>query len=380
MFNQTFGEVTIKVESMPKRGECLHISKADGQYILADCFGMNPTLVPDGTNAYLFGNKLIVVTRWADMSEDEIDTVENDEIIFAIHPYKCVQFSINLGGNWGDVMTNLHNFSKYHNDANRPVDEIIFIFADTHDSDYVSSRLVKLPKPVQKLLQKSNQNSLKTFSLDDKLESIKYMAMADPNKDEFDIMYDLCFEATKDMAREAQKCEPADVPGGVYITIDEYNDVVDLYRNEEEEEIEEEAEPEISKEVKQYMFLAEKGSAVGQHALAYSYERGEGIEQNIEKAIYWCTKAAEQGNDRSQFNLGLYNYKGFGMDQDLEEAARYFTLSAKQGNMHAQYFLGMMLKNGEGIKKDKIKAFYYLSKAAKGGHPEAKEALKNLGK
>lgn len=380
MFNQTFGDVTIKTETMPKRGECLHISKSDGQYILADCFGMNPMLVPDGTNAYLFGNKLIMVTRWANMSEDEIDTVENDEIIVAIHPYQCVQFSINLGGNWGDVMTTLHNFSKHHNDVDRPVDEIIFIFTDTHDSDYVSSRVVKLPKQIQKILQKSNQNSLKVFSLDDKLETIKYMAKCDPNKDEFDIIYDLCFDATKDMAREAQKYEPDDVPGAIYITIDGYDDIVEIYRNEDDEEYEEQSEPEISKEVKQYMFLAEKGSAIGQHALAYSYERGEGIEQDLEKAIYWYEKAAEQGNDKALYNLGIYNYKGYCMDRDPVKAAEYFKLSAKQGNVHAQYFLGMMLKNGDGIKKDLVKAFYYLSQAAKSGHPEAKEALKILKK
>ena len=129
MFNETYGNVTIKIEGMPKRGACLHISKPDGAYILADFCGMDPTLVADGTNAYFFGNKLILVTRWSDMTDEEKYTVEHSELILAIHPYKCVQFSIKIGDNWGDVMTTLHNFSKCHNDAEAPVDEIIFVLS-----------------------------------------------------------------------------------------------------------------------------------------------------------------------------------------------------------------------------------------------------------
>ena len=41
-----------------------------------DFCGMNPALVPDGSNAYLFGNSLIIVTRWSDMTDEEKEAVE----------------------------------------------------------------------------------------------------------------------------------------------------------------------------------------------------------------------------------------------------------------------------------------------------------------
>ena len=69
-FRKEFGNLTLEVADMPKRGTCLKATCGD-TYILMDICGMNPMLVPDGTNAYFFANKLIFVTRWSDMSDAE---------------------------------------------------------------------------------------------------------------------------------------------------------------------------------------------------------------------------------------------------------------------------------------------------------------------
>lgn len=233
MFKQTFGEVTIKIENVAKRGECLHISKADGTYILADFCG-GAINVPDGTNAYLFGNKLIMVNRWANMTDAEKDTVENDELAIAIHPYKCVQFSIKIGRNWGDVTTTLHHVNNRFNDVNMPVDELIFIFADTQDSDYMTARSVKLPKNLQNLLRKSNENSLSVVNVTDSMMDLfRAWGSSDPQKDAFDYLYDYCHGKTEAYIGAARVHEPDDVPGGIYVYIDSDNEICDLFQNEE---------------------------------------------------------------------------------------------------------------------------------------------------
>ncbi len=372
MFNKIFGDVTIKTEVMPKRGLCLHISKADGTYILADFCGMNPMLVPDGTNAYLFGNKLIFVTRWSDMSEAEIDSVENDEIQVVIHPYQFVQFSIKIGENWGDVMTTLHNFCTIHNDLEKPVDEMIFIFADTHDSDYLSARSVKLPISLQNFLKKANENSLKKLTLDDDFVNICRMVEDDPVKDEFDLLYDICYEKTKETSRMAKEYEPDNVPDGIYVTINEDNEITDIHQHEYVEA------EKVSEEAEMFLSLAKMGISEAQYNLGVCYEQGDGVEQDFEKAVYWYKAAAEQGYDKAQSNLGLCYYNGYGVEVDFAEAARLFTLSAEQGNMYAQFSLAVLYMRGEGVDQNPIRAIELLKKAASQGHPQAKAFLSDI--
>ena len=40
---------------------------------------------------------------------------------------------------------------------------------------------------------------------------------------------------------------------------------------------------------------AEQGDAEAQYNLAIMYDKGDGTEQDKQKAVYWYTKAAEQG-------------------------------------------------------------------------------------
>jgi len=44
---------------------------------------------------------------------------------------------------------------------------------------------------------------------------------------------------------------------------------------------------------------AENGNIKAQFNLALLYENGEGIEQNLEKALYWYQKAAENGDAKA---------------------------------------------------------------------------------
>ena len=368
MFDQIFGQVRIQTVAAPKRGLCLQASCGEAK-ILMDFCGMNPTLVPDGTNAYFFGNKLIVVTRWSDMTDDEKETVETAKMILAVHPYKCAQLSLKVGANWGDAMVTLPHCYDSLNDESKPVDEIIFIFADTHDSDYLISREVALPSSVQNFFQRCNINSHEILALDDKLGNIEMMASTDKYKDFYDYLYDMCWEKTRDFFREARSKDLDNIPGGIYIEIDSANKVTNAYQNEFEKQ------STMSNEVKMYLELAKKGIFEAQYNLGVCYEQGDGIAQDFEQALYWYAKAAEQGYAKAQYNLGILYYNGCGTEADHVKAAKLFELSAEQGDMYAQYNMGVCCYTGDGVETDISKGIEWFMKAAEQGHPEAKKIL-----
>ena len=121
----------------------------------------------------------------------------------------------------------------------------------------------------------------------------------------------------------------------------------------------------------------EQGDADAQFNLGLCYYIGEGVDKDLEKAVYWYSKAAEQGRASAQFNLGICYENGEGVDKDLEKAVYWYTKAAEQGDADAQGNLGLCYENGEGVTKDHEKAMYWCSKAALKGNATAQS---NLGK
>ena len=58
------------------------------------------------------------------------------------------------------------------------------------------------------------------------------------------------------------------------------------------------------------------------------------MEQNYEQAVYWYAKSAAQGYSRAQYNLGICYEKGQGVEQDLNLAVSFY-IAAGQGNTNA---------------------------------------------
>lgn len=87
---------------------------------------------------------------------------------------------------------------------------------------------------------------------------------------------------------------------------------------------------------------------------------------------------AMAGDAKVQNGLGLIYATGQGVKQDLKKALYYFELSAKQGYDEAQYMLGYMYGDGKGVKQDYKKAKDYYEQAAAQGHKKAKKELKLL--
>ena len=58
-----------------------------------------------------------------------------------------------------------------------------------------------------------------------------------------------------------------------------------------------------------YKKAAEKDDKDAQNNLAVLYENGDGIDKDIDKAIYWYKKSAEQGFQDAQNKLKILSQK-----------------------------------------------------------------------
>jgi len=54
------------------------------------------------------------------------------------------------------------------------------------------------------------------------------------------------------------------------------------------------------------------------------YDKGDGIKQDKQKAVYWYTKAAKQGLSEAQYNLAVMYDKGDGVKQNRSLAHKYY--------------------------------------------------------
>lgn len=76
--------------------------------------------------------------------------------------------------------------------------------------------------------------------------------------------------------------------------------------------------------------LAITGDANAQYELGRRLERGEGVQQNDEQALYWFKQAAEKGHGVAQFNLGWMYANGYGGPRDNVQAYFWFSQAATQ--------------------------------------------------
>lgn len=115
--------------------------------------------------------------------------------------------------------------------------------------------------------------------------------------------------------------------------------------------------------------------------LAYLYEQGFGVNQDLDKALKGYKLSAEHGNVLAQNKMGeIYHHPPDGMKQNIDKAEKYYQLAAKQGNADSQYGLGVIYTyfrgNVSGHQKT-AEDFYAL--AAKQGRTEALTPGTHLG-
>ena len=110
--------------------------------------------------------------------------------------------------------------------------------------------------------------------------------------------------------------------------------------------------------------------------LAYCYERGEGVEQNEERALYWYRRSAEGGNGGAMYNLGRCYKMGHGVEQNWQEAVKWYEQGAQCGNLQSMHNLACCYEHGEGVEQNMTEAIRWYTAAAEGGNADA---MHNLG-
>ena len=155
--------------------------------------------------------------------------------------------------------------------------------------------------------------------------------------------------------------------------------------------------------VKWYKKAAEMGFKVAQFNLGLSYQKGLGVPKDINEAIKWYRKSAEQGyftvkgkgikqdfaqalkwyrlaaehgDDRSYADIGIFYAEGYGVKKDRNRAVQYYIMGAEKGDAYAQYLLGRAYEQGRGIQYSPERSLYWLKKAADNG---SFLAMKELG-
>ncbi|MGD2119866.1 MAG: SH3 domain-containing protein [Chromatiales bacterium] len=113
---------------------------------------------------------------------------------------------------------------------------------------------------------------------------------------------------------------------------------------------------------------------------ADDFEKGmQFLEQgDYAKAFCLWQPLARLGHADAQYNLGWLYANGNGLNVDVEAAVYWWQQAANNGYLDAQFSLGLAYTTGEGIKADLDEAFRWFFMAAKGGHEDAREIVKRL--
>ncbi len=142
---------------------------------------------------------------------------------------------------------------------------------------------------------------------------------------------------------------------------------------------------------------AERGNAEAQVWLAGAYYYANGVERDYSKAFEWYKKAAEQEEYLIQHyilakTLAEMYEKGEGVEKNIDEAHKWYLKvfeyckkKAEQGDYNAQYHLAEMYEKGKGVEKNINEAIKWYQKVVEVGErssykDEALEAIKRLTK
>jgi TPR repeat protein len=109
---------------------------------------------------------------------------------------------------------------------------------------------------------------------------------------------------------------------------------------------------------------AADGDPEAMNNLGILYNKGLGVERDIEAAARLYLQAANLGFPNAQFNLANLHYNGDGLKRDYAEAARWYLAAAQGGHALAQLYLAEMYETGQGIARDEAEALRWYKASA----------------
>ena len=121
---------------------------------------------------------------------------------------------------------------------------------------------------------------------------------------------------------------------------------------------------------------AELGHSEAMSLLGGQYRHGNGVEQDIRKAMYWYKQSiVTDGNDNALLDLGLCYLQGEGVPVDYDHGFFLMQRSARQNNMLAQFNMGGLYRKGRGVEPDMEEALRWYRRSAAQGYEKAVEAV-----
>jgi SEL1 protein len=122
---------------------------------------------------------------------------------------------------------------------------------------------------------------------------------------------------------------------------------------------------------------SEKLAARAAGFIGRMYLRGDGVEQNFERAKMWFDLGKEYGDAQSQYGLGLMMLNGYGVPRNVALATQLFKAAADQDYAYAQVELGVLYLD-QGGSEDLRVASNYFELAARYGLIEASYYLAEM--
>nr|WP_321402113.1 alpha/beta hydrolase-fold protein [uncultured Desulfobacter sp.] len=116
-----------------------------------------------------------------------------------------------------------------------------------------------------------------------------------------------------------------------------------------------------------YYQAAQSGSVPAQYAVGKAYERGDGVQKDMPKAMLWYKKAGAKGSNSALLDIGILYFRGEQVAQDYKQALEYFKLAWKYGHMKAPRYIGIIYEQGLGVQPDYTEALKFYKKASNAG-------------
>jgi SEL1 protein len=111
--------------------------------------------------------------------------------------------------------------------------------------------------------------------------------------------------------------------------------------------------------------------------LGRMYMRGEGLQQDFDRAKFWFDRGISHGDAQSQYCLGLMLLRGYGVSKNIGKATDLFKASADQDYALSQVQLGVLFLD-RGQPEDVRVANDYFELAARYGNIEAQYYLAEM--
>ncbi|PKC12589.1 hypothetical protein RhiirA5_411645, partial [Rhizophagus irregularis] len=104
---------------------------------------------------------------------------------------------------------------------------------------------------------------------------------------------------------------------------------------------------------------------------------GKGIDQDLNKAVYWYKKAAENGYEAAYYCLGKCHQDGIDIEKDEVKAFEYYKKPAEKEYLNEIYIIGCCYENEIGTEIDKEKVVELYKDSANRGNKDVAKKTRN---